>query len=120
MNSLLKVAKEMYTSFCYEATKELGKIATLLRIITPVIIVTITADNIVLMLVISIMWNIITSYIDAVYRELNHVAESGMPLPTKPLTEDNNGLVSLKKGNESDAIIYLNSVEEYLKSKGLI
>lgn len=120
MNSLLKVAKEMYTSFCYEATKELGKIATLLRIITPVIIVAITADNIVLMLVISIMWNIITSYIEGVHREINHVAESGLPLPTKPLTEDNNGLVSLKEGNESDAIIYLNSVEEYLRSKGLI
>lgn len=120
MNSLQKVAKEMYTSFCYEATKELGKIAALLRIITPVIIVAVTADNIVLMLVISIMWNIITSYIEGVHREINHVAESGLPLPTKPLTEDNNGLVSLKEGNESDAIIYLNSVEEYLKSKGMI
>lgn len=120
MNSLLKVAKEMYTSFIYEATKGLGKIATLLRIITPVNIVVVTADNIVLMLVISIMWNIITSYIEGVHREINHVAESGLPLPTKPLTEDNNGLVSLKEGNESDAIIYLNSVEEYLKSKGLI
>lgn len=120
MNSLLKVAKEMYTSFCYEATKELGKIATLLRIITPVIIVAVTSDNISLMLIISIMWSIITSYIEGVHREINHVAESGMPLPTKPLTEDNNGLVSLKEGNESDAIIYLNSVEEYLRSKGLI
>lgn len=120
MNSLLKVAKEMYTSFIYEATKELGKIAALLRVITPVIIVAITTDNIVLMLVISIMWNIITAYIEGVHREINHVAESGMPLPTKPLTEDRNGLVSLKEGNEGEAIIYLNSVEEYLRSKGLI
>lgn len=120
MNSLIKVAKEMIYSFCSEATRELHKIAAILRIIMPVMIVLICNDDIVAMMLMSIVCNAIIAYIEAVYRELNHVAESGLPLPTKPLTEDNNGLVSLKEGNESDAIIYLNSVEEYLKSKGMI
>lgn len=120
MNSLIKVAKEMIYSFCSEATRELHKIVTTLRIITPVVIVLICKDDIIAMILMSTVWNAVIAYIDAVYRELNHVAESGLPLPTKPLTEDNNGLVSLKEGNESDAIIYLNSVEEYLKSKGMI
>ena len=120
MNSLVKVAKEMVYSFCSEATRELHKMAMILRIIMPVIIVMICSDDIVVMIIMSIVWNAIIAYIEAVYRELNHVAESGLPLPTKPLTEDNNGLVRLCEGNEPDAILYLNSVEEYLKNKGMI
>lgn len=119
MKSMLNVARSMVVSFLYETRRELNKVAVLLRIAAPVIIAC-CFKNIMLMLAVSVICNIAISFIMGVYRDINKVAETGMPLPEKRYTRDENGIVTLVPNRESEAILYINTVEEYLKKKGLV
>ena len=116
-----KTLKEMLKAFGNGIRKELGKIATLIQIVIPVVSVILKVSAFEMLAIICITM-VVVEYIKNVGNKLNNTTKSGFPVPTKTYTElDENGFVSLKNADEApEAILYLNSVEQYIKGKGLL
>lgn len=116
-----RTLKEMFKAFGNDIRKELGKIATLIQIVIPVVSVILKVSAFEMLAIICITI-VVVEYIRNVGNKLNNTTKSGFPIPTKTYTEiDENGFVSLKNSDEApEAILYLNSVEQYIKGKGLL
>ena len=116
-----RTLKEMFRAFGNEIRKELGKIATVVQIAIPTASAMLKVSALEMLAIVCITM-IVVEYIKNVGNKLNNTTKSGFPVPTKTYTEiDENGFVSLKNADEApEAILYLNSVEQYIKGKGLL
>ena len=116
-----KTLKEMFKAFGNEIRKELGKIATVVQVAVPTVSAMLKVSALEMLAIVCITM-IVVEYIKNVGNKLNNTTKSGFPVPTKTYTEiDENGFVSLKNADEApEAILYLNSVEQYIKGKGLL
>ena len=116
-----RTLKEMFRAFGNEIRKELGKIATAVQVAVPTVSAMLKVSALEMLAIICITM-IVVEYIKNVGNKLNNTTKSGFPVPTKTYTEiDENGFVSLKNADEApEALLYLNSVEQYIKGKGLL
>lgn len=116
-----KTLKEMFKAFGNEIRKELGKIATIVQVAVPTVSAILKVSALEMLAIICITM-IVVEYIKNVGNKLNNTTKSGFPVSTKTYTEiDENGFVSLKNADEApEALLYLNSVEQYIKGKGLL
>lgn len=115
---LLQTMVELLSALKYGFIEELDKIAVIIQIFIPIIIVKMEL-SIPKMLIVSCATILATKYIKEVGYKLNNVTERGFPIPTKRFTEqDENGFIGIEEERTQEAIIYLCDVEDYLKSKG--
>ncbi len=117
---MIRTVKEMTKSLKYGIIEELDKIATLIQILVPILILKIT-DDVVIMIVLSTLFSVFIKYIKEVGYKLNNVTERGFPLPLHRFTKQNEqGFIDIEDEDMEQAILYLCDVEEYLKKKGLL
>lgn len=117
---MIRTVKEMTKSLKYGIIEELDKIATLIQILVPILILKIT-DDVVIMIVLSTLFAVFIKYIKEVGYKLNNVTERGFPLPLHRFTKQNEqGFIDIEDEDMEQAILYLCDVEEYLKKKGLL
>lgn len=116
-----KTFKEMLKAFGNGIRKELSKIATIIQVAVPTVLATLKVSALEMLVIICITL-VVVEYIRNVSSKLNRTTRSGFPIPTKTYTEiDENGFISLKNADEApEAILYLNSIEQYIKGKGLL
>lgn len=115
---LLQTMKELCNVIKYGFVEELGKIAVIIQILIPVVLVSMNL-NIWQMLLISCVMIAVTKYIKEIGYKLNSVTERGFPICSQRFTEvDENGFISIKEENMSEAILYMYDVEEYIKRRG--
>ena len=116
-----KTLKEMLKAFGNGIRKELSKIATIIQVAVPTVLAILNVSALEMLVVICITL-VVVEYIRNVSSKLNRTTRSGFPIPTKTYTEiDENGFISLKNADEApEAILYLNSIEQYIKGKGLL
>lgn len=116
-----KTLKEMLKAFGNGIRKELSKIATIIQVSVPTVLAILNVSALEMLVIICITL-VVVEYIRNVSSKLNRTTRSGFPIPTKTYTEiDENGFISLKNADEApEAILYLNSIEQYIKGKGLL
>lgn len=116
-----KTLKEMLKAFGNGIRKELSKIATITQVAVPTVLVLLKVSASEMLIAICITM-VVVEYVKNVGNKLNKTTRSGFPIPTKTYTKiDENGFISLKNADEApEAILYLNSIEQYIKGKGLI
>ena len=115
---LLQTLSELLATFKYGLIEELDKVAVVLQILIPIVIVRMNS-SIPKMLLISCVLVVCVKYIREVGYKLNHVTERGFPIPLQRFTDrDENGFISIKEEETQEAMLYLCDVEDYLKSKG--
>lgn len=115
---LLQTLNELLATFKYGLIEELDKIAVLLQILIPIVIVRMDL-NTPKMLIVSCVLVVCVKYIREVGYKLNHVTERGFPIPLQRFTDrDENGFISIREEETQEAMLYLCDVEDYLKSKG--
>lgn len=115
---LLQTLSELLATLKYGIIEELDKIAIVIQILIPIVIVKMDLSTSEMLLV-SLGLVVLVKYIKEVGYKLNHVTERGFPIPTQRYTEvDENGFIGIKETETQEAILYLHDVEDYLKSKG--
>nr|DAP48961.1 MAG TPA: hypothetical protein [Caudoviricetes sp.] len=115
---LLQTLNELLATFKYGLIEELDKVAVLLQILIPIVIVSMNLST-TKMLVVSCVLVVCVKYIREVGYKLNHVTERGFPIPLQRFTDrDENGFISIREEETQEAMLYLCDVEDYLKSKG--
>lgn len=115
---LLQTLNELLATFKYGLIEELDKVAVLLQILIPIVIVKMDL-NTTKMLIVSCVLVVCVKYIREVGYKLNHVTERGFPIPLQRFTDrDENGFISIREEETQEAMLYLCDVEDYLKSKG--
>ena len=115
---LLQTLAELFAALKYGIIEELDKIAIVIQILIPIVIVKMDLST-PKMLLVSCVLVVCVKYIREVGYKLNHVTERGFPIPTQRYTEvDENGFIGIKETETQEAILYLRDVEDYLKSKG--
>lgn len=104
-----------------KAVKEgLGKIAVLLQIVFPVVLLMVGFE-VLDALVLSAVWCFVVACIKRLDARINNRIIDGLPLPPCRLTEgDGTAFISLAEGHEEEAIIYLSELEQYLKRRNLL
>lgn len=112
--------QEMLKGLKYAITEELDKIATIIQIVIPVVILKAT-DNIFVMLALSILFTIFARYVKEVGYKLNNVTDRGFPIPVHRFTKrDEQGFIDIQDEDVEEALLYLCDVEDYLKRKGML
>lgn len=112
--------REMLKGLKYGIIEELDKIATIIQIVIPVVILKAT-DNIFVMLALSILFTIFARYVKEVGYKLNNVTDRGFPIPVHRFTKrDEQGFIDIKDDDVEEALLYLCDVEDYLKRKGML
>lgn len=115
---LIQTLIELLALFKYNLVQGLTKIAVIIQIAIPVVIVFATKD-VYKMLLLSIGLTVLVRYIKDVGHKLNGYNYDGIPVPPRRYTKrDNNGFIELSEEDTAEALVYLNSIEEYFKSKG--
>ncbi len=112
--------QEMLKGLKYAIIEELDKIATVIQIVIPIVILNVT-DNIFAMLSLSILFTIFARYVKEVGYKLNNVTDRGFPIPVHRFTKrDEQGFVDIQDEDVEEALLYLCDVEDYLKRKGML
>jgi hypothetical protein len=112
--------REMLKGLKYGIIEELDKIATIIQIVIPVVILKAT-DNIFVMLELSILFTIFARYVKEVGYKLNNVTDRGFPIPVHRFTKrDEQGFIDIQDDDVEEALLYLCDVEDYLKRKGML
>lgn len=112
--------QEMLKGLKYAIIEELDKIATIIQIVIPIVILKAT-DNIFVMLVLSILFTIFARYVKEVGYKLNNVTDRGFPIPVHRFTKrDEQGFIDIQNEDVEEALLYLCDVEDYLKRKGML
>lgn len=112
--------KEMLKGLKYAIIEELDKIATIIQIVIPIVILNVT-DNIFVMLSLSILFTIFARYVKEVGYKLNNVTDRGFPIPVHRFTKrDEQGFIDIQNEDVEEALLYLCDVEDYLKRKGML
>lgn len=112
--------QEMLKGLKYAIIEELDKIATIIQIVIPVVILKAT-DNIFVMLALSILFTIFARYVKEVGYKLNNVTDRGFPIPVHRFTKrDEQGFIDIQDEDVEEALLYLCDVEDYLKRKGML
>lgn len=112
--------QEMLKGLKYAIIEELDKIATVIQIVIPIVILNVT-DNIFAMLVLSILFTIFARYVKEVGYKLNNVTDRGFPIPVHRFTKrDEQGFIDIQNEDVEEALLYLCDVEDYLKRKGML
>lgn len=112
--------QEMLKGLKYAIIEELDKIATIIQIVIPVVILKAT-DNIFVMLALSILFTIFAKYVKEVGYKLNNVTDRGFPIPVHRFTKmDEQGFIDIQDEDVEEALLYLCDVEDYLKRKGML
>lgn len=115
---MLQTLSELLATFKYGFVEELDKVAVVLQILIPIVIVKMDLST-PKMLLVSCILVVCVKYIREVGYKLNHVTERGFPIPLQRFTDrDENGFISIKEEETQEAMLYLCDVEDYLKSKG--
>jgi hypothetical protein len=117
---LVSTMLELLIALKYSIIKELGKIATIVVIIIPVVLSSIDI-SIFMKLLISVCFVSISKYIREVGYKLNETNSRSMPISSIRFTyEDEYGVVRVSEDYAQEAILYLYDVEEYLKQTGKV
>lgn len=115
---LLETFLEMLAIFKNTFVKELENIAVVIQVIIPLVIVAHGGD-VVQMLITSCILTVSIKYIKEVSYKLNNTTDNGIPVPKERCTErDRYGFISFVEGKETEALLYLNELEEYFKKTG--
>lgn len=118
--TLIQTLAELVATLKYGIVEELDKIAVIIQILIPVVIVHANL-SIFGMIAASCLLVIVTKYIKEVGYKLNHVTDRGFPIPIRRFTDkDNEGFVDIKEEDIQEAVLYLCEVEDHLKRKGLL
>ena len=109
---------EMLNGIKHTVIEELGKIAVIIEVLIPVLLMKMNMGT-TKTIIVSCLLIMLVRYIKEIGYKLNKTTERGFPIPSEPMIErDENGFVSIVEGKEQEAILYLDDVQEYLKSKG--
>ena len=117
----LKVIKTMCRRGLNAFLKDLNRVAGVLEVCVPILFVWLNMSVLEAVLL-SIICYIFIRFIKNVGHELNGTIESGMPIPERCFTKvDKDGFIGFKAdGDRIEAIQYLNELEGYLRSKGVM
>lgn len=120
MKVLVETMKEMLSVIKYGIVEELDKIAVIVQIVFPVILVYFQM-GVLQTLLLSMIFTFVIKYIKEVSYKLNNVNERGFPISNTRYTNvDDNGFISIKEELQQESVLYLYEIEEYLKKKGLL
>lgn len=100
--------------FISEFKRELGKISVIIQILIPVILAYLSKDMFIT-IICSMALVFVASYIKAVYRHINGIDASGMPVPLNRFTIKENGVIRISEGSLQGALQYLYELENYLE-----
>lgn len=117
---LIKTLIEVLSEVKYSIIEELGKIAVIIQILIPVLISRLQI-SILGQIVVSCLLLFVVKIIKELDYKINNTTDRGLPVPKESYIDRNrSGLIRLKEGMEHEAILYLDDVEEFLRSKGLL
>lgn len=117
---LIKTLIEVLSEVKYSIIEELGKIAVIIQILIPVLISRLQI-GILGQIVVSCLLLFVVKIIKELDYKINNTTDRGLPVPKESYIDRNrSGLIRLKEGMEHEAILYLDDVEEFLRSKGLL
>ena len=117
---LIKTLIEVLSEVKHSIIEELGKIAVIIQILIPVLISRLQI-GILGQIVVSCLLLFVVKIIKEMDYKINNTTDRGLPVPKESYIDRNrSGLIRLKEGMEHEAILYLDDVEEFLRSKGLL
>lgn len=117
---LIKTLIEVLSEVKYSIIEELGKIAVIIQILIPVLISRLHV-GILGQIIVSCLLLFVVKIIKELDYKINNTTDRGLPVPKESYIDRNrSGLIRLKEGMEHEAILYLDDVEEFLRSKGLL
>lgn len=117
---LIKTLIEVLSEVKHSIIEELGKIAVIIQILIPVLISRLQI-GILGQIVVSCLLLFVVKIIKELDYKINNTTDRGLPVPKESYIDRNrSGLIRLKEGMEHEAILYLDDVEEFLRSKGLL
>lgn len=117
---LIETMKELLSMIKYGIVEELDKIAVIVQIAFPVMLVYFQM-GVLQTLLLSMIFTFVIKYIKEVSYKLNNVNERGFPISNTRYTNvDDNGFISIKEELQQESVLYLYEIEEYLKKKGLL
>ena len=117
---LIKTLIEVLSEVKHSIIEELGKIAVIIQILIPVLIGKLQI-GILGQIVVSCLLLFVVKIIKELDYKINNTTDRGLPVPKESYIDRNrSGLIKLKEGMEHEAILYLDDVEEFLRSKGLL
>ena len=117
---LIKTLIEVLSEIKYSIIEELGKIAVIIQILIPVLISRLQI-GILGQIIVSCLLLFVVKIIKELDYKINNTTDRGLPVPKESYIDRNrSGLIRLKEGMEHEAILYLDDVEEFLRSKGLL
>lgn len=117
---LIKTLIEVLSEVKHSIVEELGKIAVIIQILIPVLISRLQI-GILGQIVVSCLLLFVVKIIKELDYKINNTTDRGLPVPKESYIDRNrSGLIRLKEGMEHEAILYLDDVEEFLRSKGLL
>lgn len=117
---LIKTLIEVLSEVKHSIIEELGKIAVIIQILIPVLISRLQF-GILGQIVVSCLLLFVVKIIKELDYKINNTTDRGLPVPKESYIDRNkSGLIRLKEGMEHEAILYLDDVEEFLRSKGLL
>lgn len=117
---LIKTLIEVLSEVKHSIVEELGKIAVIIQILIPVLISRIQI-GILGQIIVSCLLLFVVKIIKELDYKINNTTDRGLPVPKESYIDRNrSGLIRLKEGMEHEAILYLDDVEEFLRSKGLL